>query len=155
MPHVHEHDHVHAAPGPGAPGMQAAVHAFLRAPSAELEEAMVAALAHGAFLAVVTYDPPLPPGHDGRGTIPAGTTMHMRGRVAPDGALLLAVYADLAAVRKDLPGQSVRTTVLDAQRMADFALRPPHAGAVLDPAGPYLELRAPELARIAAAVASP
>ncbi len=125
-----------------------AVHAFLRAPAPEREEAMVAELRRADYLAVVTYDPPLPEGADEPATIPAGTKMHFRGRVAPDGSLLLAVYSDLAAVRKDLPGQPVRTTVLDAERMVAFALHPPHAGAVLNPAGPYLELRAPELARL-------
>lgn len=109
---------------------------------------MVRALAGASFLAVVTYDPPLPEGHAGGTTIPAGTTMHFRGRVAPDGSLLLAVYTDPGAVHKDLPGQPVRTTVLDADRMAAFALHPPHRGAVLNPAGPYLELRGPELERI-------
>ena len=160
MAHVHDHDHPHEhahgeGAGAGAPAMLEAVHAFLRAPAPELEERMVAELARGAFLAVVTYEPPLPPGHDGRGTIPAGTSMHFRGRVAPDGSMLLAVYSDLAAVRKDLPGQTVRTTVLTATTLADFAQRKPHAGAVLNPAGPYLELRAPELARILRAVEAP
>jgi hypothetical protein len=126
----------------------AAVHAFLRAPSAEREEAMVRELRRATFLAVVAYDPPLPAGHDGRATIPAGTTMHARGRVAPDGRQLLAVYTDAAAVRKDLPGHPVRTTALTAEQVAALALQPPNAGAVLNPAGPYLELRATELRRI-------
>jgi len=129
-----------------------AVHAFLRAPQPDLEAAMVTELRAASYLAVVVYDPPLPPGdHDGS-TIPAGTTMRFRGRLAPDGKQLLAVYSDLAAVRKDLPGHPVRTTVLTAERMVTFALHPPHAGAVLNPAGPYLELRAPELRKIVPAL---
>lgn len=157
VPHVHGPDCAHAPraeefPAPSATRAQArlreAVHAFLRAPSQELEDEMVNRLRRGSFLAVVTYDPPLPAGHDGRATIPAGTTMHFRGRVAPDGKQLLAIYSDLDAVRKDLPGQTVQTTVLDAERMIGFALHPPHAGAVLNPAGPYLELRIPELRRV-------
>lgn len=146
------------APTPAAEAgespLLAAVHAFLRAPSPELEGPMVEALRQASYLAVVTYDPPLPPEHDGRATIPAGTTMHFRGRLAPDGKELLAVYSDLEAVRKDLPGQSVRTTVLTAERMATFALHPPHAGAVLNPAGPYLELRRTELRQIVPGVGS-
>lgn len=128
--------------------LREAVHAFLKHPGPELEDEMVNRLRRGSFLAVVTYDPPLPPGHDGRATIPEGTTMHFRGRVAPDGKQLLAIYSDLDAVRKDLPGQEVQTTVLDAERMVGFALHPPHAGAVLNPAGPYLELRRVELRMI-------
>lgn len=151
-PHVHTeacaHEHAQpATPGSASPMLEA-VHAFLKAPSPELEKTMVAELAGGTFLAVVTYDPPLPSGHKDGATIPAGTKMHFRGRVAPDGKQLLAVYSDLEAVRKDLPGQTVETTVLTAERMVGFALHPPHAGAVLNPAGPYLELRAPELRRI-------
>lgn len=159
MAHAHVHDHtcrhepiVEKGPRAEAASLVAAVHDFLRAPSPEREEAMVAALAQGSFLAVVTYDPPLPAGHDGRTSIPAGTKMHFRGRVAPDGGLLLAVYSDPGALRKDIPGHPVETTVLDAERMAHFALHPPHKGAVLNPAGPYLELRAPELRRIVPAV---
>lgn len=140
------HTHAPAATAPSP--MLEAVHAFLRAPSEALEATMVAELSRAQFLAVVTYDPPLPAGHDGTATIPAGTTMHFRGRVAPDGRLLLAIYSDLDAVRKDLPGQTLQTTVLTAERVAEFALHPPHAGAVLNPAGPYLELRAPELRKI-------
>jgi hypothetical protein len=162
-PHVHgpgcSHDHApqpprrpSAVPEPAATRAQTrlreAVHAFLRAPGPELEAEMVNRLRRGSFLAVVTYDPPLPAGHDGRATIPAGTTMHFRGRLAPDGKQLLAIYSDLDAVRKDLPGQPVQTTVLDAERMVGFALHEPHAGAVLNPAGPFLELRAPELRAI-------
>lgn len=128
--------------------LREAVHAFLQNPGKELEDEMVNRLRRGSFLAVVTYDPPLPAGHDGRTTIPAGTTMHFRGRVAPDGKQLLAIYSDLDAVRKDLPGQKVQTTVLDAERMVGFALHEPHAGAVLNPAGPYLELRRVELRMI-------
>lgn len=161
MAHAHVHDHTcgHAVAAEGRPraeaaSLVAAVHDFLRAPSAEREETMVAALATGSFLAVVTYDPPLPAGHDGRTSIPAGTRMHFRGRVAPDGAMLLAVYSDPGALRKDLPGHPVETTVLDAERMARFALHPPHKGAVLNPAGPYLELRAPELRQIVPGVAA-
>lgn len=154
-PHGHDHDHAHVAqedrPAVAPDAVLDAVHAFLRAPSPALEQAMVDLLAHASFLAVVAYDPPLPPGAGSRGSIPAGTTMSFRGRVAPDGGLLLAVYSDLGAVRKDLPGHPVRTTVLDAAQLAHFALSPPHAGAVLNPAGPYLELRRPELARITAA----
>ena len=159
--HVHGPDcgHAHpapqAAPIPAAPSatraqvrLRDAVHAFLREPGPELEAEMVNRLRRGSFLAVVTYDPPLPAGHDARATIPAGTTMHFRGRVAPDGALLLAVYSDLDAVRKDLPGQTLQTTALSAERVVEFALHPPHAGAVLNPAGPYLELRRPELRKI-------
>lgn len=165
--HVHGPDcgHAHpapqAAPIPAAPSatraqvrLRDAVHAFLREPGPELEAEMVNRLRRGSFLAVVTYDPPLPAGHDGRATIPAGTKMHFRGRLAPDGKQLLAIYSDLDAVAKDLPGQPVRTTVLDAERMVDFALHAPHAGAVLNPAGPFLELRAPELRMIVPAVAS-
>lgn len=156
MAHV-DHPHTHSVPAnhqthekaEAASRLLAAVHAFLRAPSPELEGPMVAELGRAEYLAVVTYDPPLPAADEGRATIPAGTTMHFRGRLAPDGKQLLAVYSDLEAVRKDLPGQSVATTVLSAERMAAFALHPPHAGAVLNPAGPYLELRAPELRRIA------
>lgn len=160
MAHTHTHtdaqgnehtcSHDHGAPGTeiDSSAMLSAVHAFLQAPAPDLQEAMVAALRTAAYLAVVTYEPPLPAGHDGRATIPAGTTMHFRGRVAPDGKQLLAVYSDLDAVRKDLPGQTVQTTVLTAERMVSFALHPPHAGAVLNPAGPYLELRAPELRAI-------
>ena len=151
-PHVHTDACSHGHHEPATPGdatpLVTAVHAFLQAPSPELEEAMVTELARGAFLAVVTYDPPLPKGHADGATIPAGTKMHFRGRVAPDGKQLLAVYSDLTAVRKDLPGQTVETTVLTPERMVGFALHPPHAGAVLNPAGPYLELRAPELRRI-------
>jgi hypothetical protein len=129
----------------------AAVHGFLAAPSEALEDAMVRALGRGSFLTVVTYDPPLAV-RDGVSTeVPAGTTMHFRGRVAPDGAMLLAIYSDPVAIRKDLPGQPVQTTVLDARQVAHIALHPPHAGAVLNPAGPYLELRAPELRRVLAA----
>lgn len=164
-PHVHgpgcahDHDHGHAAPmvaieGADAARMLGAVHAFLQAPAPEREQTMVDELRSGRFLAVVTYDPPLPAGHDGLATIPAGTTMHFRGRVAPDGKQLLAVYSDPAAVAKDLPGQPVQTTVLTAERMAAFALHPPHAGAVLNPAGPYLELRAAELRRIVPEIAA-
>ena len=146
---AHAHNHAHAPAGEATPSpMLAAVHAFLRAPAPELEAAMVAELGRAEFLAVVSYDPPLPAGHPGRATIPAGTTMHFRGRLAPDGKQLLAVYSDPAAVAKDLPGQPVQTTVLSAERMATFALHPPHAGAVLNPAGPYLELRATELRMI-------
>lgn len=154
-PHAHAHPHeTPSAPGPsgagtsGAAELLAAVHAFLQAPAPELEKVMVRELAGAKFLAVVTYDPPLPPGHDGEATIPAGTKMHFRGRVTPDGKQLLAIYSDPQAVQKDLPGQPVRTTVLDAERMVAFALHPPHAGAVLNPAGPYLELREPELRKI-------
>ena len=140
--------HSHA-PAPAAPSpLLQAVHAFLQAPDEALEATMVAELARAEYLAVVTYDPPLPAGHDGTATIPAGTTMHFRGRVAPDGALLLAVYSDLDAVRKDLPGQTLQTTALSVERVVEFALHPPHAGAVLNPAGPYLELRRPELRKI-------
>ena len=149
--HAHAHQAAEAARPPVADNALralAAVHAFLQAPSKELEDAMVIELAAASYLAVVVYDPPLPPGHDGRATIPAGTTMRFRGRVSPDGSALLAVYTDLAAVRKDLPGHPVETTVLSAERMVSFALHPPHAGAVLNPAGPYLELREPELRRI-------
>ncbi|MCW3009724.1 MAG: SseB protein N-terminal domain [Solirubrobacterales bacterium] len=133
---------------PAQKRLRDAVHAFLQHPGKELEDEMVNRLRRGSFLAVVTYDPPLPAGHDGRATIPAGTTMHLRGRVAPDGKQLLAIYSDLDAVRKDLPGQPVQTTVLDAERMVGFALHEPHAGAVLNPAGPYLELRRTELRMI-------
>lgn len=144
-----------AAPAqPAAPPMRAAVHAFLRAPAPDLEAVMVDELRKGAFLAVVTYDPPLPTGHDGGATIPAGTTMHFRGKLAPDGKQLLAVYSCPEAVAEDLPGQPVQTTVLDAERLVAFALHPPHAGAVLDPAGPYLELRGPELRTIVPAAAT-
>lgn len=165
-PHAH-HDHPHppprggerpprqgdAAGPPEAARLRDAVHRFLEAPSPELEAAMVTELRRGAYLAVVVYDPPLPPEHDGQATIPAGTTMRFRGRVAPDGSMLLAVYSDLAAVRKDLPGHPVQTTVLTAERMVEFALHPPHKGAVLNPAGPYLELREPELRSVVPEVA--
>lgn len=160
MAHTHDHahdEHPHAGDGADADAagsMLSAVHAFLRAPSEELEAAMVAELTTAEYLAVVTYVPPLPAGHDDRATIPAGTTMHFRGRLAPDGKQLLAVYSDLAAVRKDLPGQALQTTVLTADRMVSFALHPPHAGAVLNPAGPYLELRELELRKIVPAAAS-
>ena len=125
-----------------------AVNAFLEAPAQDRQDVMVAELKRGAFLAVVTYEPPLPvtatePGQGA--TVPAGTKMHFRGRLAPDGKQLLAVYSDRAALAKDLPGQPVQTTVLDAERLIEFALHEPHAGAILNPAGPYLELRAPEL----------
>lgn len=161
---AHTHDHAHgeparaaepavAVPEPEPGSMLAAVHAFLQAPSPELEAVMVDALRAADYLAVVTYVPPLPAGHDGRATIPAGTTMHFRGRVAPDGKQLLAIYSDLAAVAKDLPGQAVQTTVLTVDRMVAFALHPPHAGAVLNPAGPYLELRELELRQILPAAA--
>ncbi|MEJ7786948.1 MAG: SseB family protein [Solirubrobacteraceae bacterium] len=156
MAHVEDHAHGQGgAPDPARPTdggdaarMLEAVHAFLRTPRPDLEATMVTALRDASYLAVVIYDPPLPPGNDGGATIPAGTTMRFRGRLAPDGKQLLAVYSDLAAVRKDLPGHPVQTTVLTAERMVTFALHPPHAGAVLNPAGPYLELRAPELRKI-------
>lgn len=147
-PHVHgpscAHDH-------GAENaMRDAVHAFLRAPAPDLEAQMVTELRQGRFLAVVTYDPPLPVGHDGQATVPAGTKMHFRGRLSADGKQLLTVYSSLAALAEDLPGQPVKTTVLDAERLVAFALHPPHAGAVLDPAGPCLVLRAPELRMLGA-----
>lgn len=142
-PHVHGPSCTHDDPAGGA--MLRAVHAFLQAPAPDLEARMVAELQRGRFLAVVTYEPPLPGGHDGRATVPAGTRMHFRGRLAPDGKQLLAVYSDPAALAKDLPGRPVQTTVLDADQLVAYALHAPHAGAVLNPAGPYLELRAPEL----------
>jgi hypothetical protein len=148
MPQTHN-PHVHgpscAHDGGGAGGLRAAVEAFLRAPAPDLEARMVAELRRGRFLAVVTYDPPLPAGPDGPATVPAGTAMHFRGRLAADGRHLLAVYTDLDALAEDLPGQPVTTTVLDAERLAAYALHPPNGGAVLNPAGPPLVLRAPEL----------
>lgn len=144
-----------AADPPAATGWLTAVHAFLKAPGPELEATMVSELGRAEYLAVVTYEPPLPAGADGPATIPAGTKMHFRGRVAPDGKQLLAIYSDLDAVAKDLPGQSVQTTVLTAERMVSFALHPPHAGAVLNPAGPFLELRAVELRMIVPGAAAP
>ncbi len=151
------HAHAHGDHDLGQPQTRtlAAVHAFLRAPSQSLEDAMVDELRRASFLAVVFYDPPLSAGRGGRKSIPAGTAMRFRGRVAPDGSQLLAVYTDLVAVRKDLPGHPVETTVLDAGQVTHFALHPPNAGAVLNPAGPYLELRAPELRRIAGDAAVP